>query len=68
MYVYILKLVKNKYYIGKTNNPDFRLDSHFTNKGCQWTKKYKPIDLIDLIETSDKFYETKEYTISSGNS
>src|SRR5579862_2573315 len=28
-YIYILLLQNNKYYIGKTSNPDFRLQEHF---------------------------------------
>ena len=42
VYIYILKLQSNKYYIGKTNNPNFRLEEHGSGKGSTWTKKYKP--------------------------
>ena len=41
MWIYVLKLKYNKYYVGKTNNPRFRLDDHFSNNGSSWTKKYK---------------------------
>ena len=43
MLIYILELENKKYYVGKTTNPDFRLEQHFNNSGSQWTKKYKPI-------------------------
>ena len=36
--IYILKLKNNKYYIGKTNNPQFRLTQHFDSNGSAWTK------------------------------
>ena len=29
VYIYVLKLENNKYYVGKTNNPSFRMESHF---------------------------------------
>ena len=54
MYIYVLKLESNKYYVGKTDNPDFRLNDHFTNNGSIWTKIYKPIQLHQLIPDCDK--------------
>jgi len=45
VFIYILKLEDNKYYIGKTDNPEFRLDAHFNYAGSSWTKKYKPFKL-----------------------
>lgn len=59
VYIYILKLENNKYYIGKTNNPINRLSQHTNNNGSEWTKKYKPIKLIELIEDCDNFDEDK---------
>jgi predicted GIY-YIG superfamily endonuclease len=48
VYIYVLKLEQEKYYIGKTNNPQFRLDNHFTSNGSEWTKLYKPVFLLEL--------------------
>ena len=61
IYIYVLKLEDNKYYIGKTHNPKFRLDSHFKYQGSEWTKKYNPINLVELNE-GDNFDEDK-YTL-----
>jgi len=61
-YIYILELVENKYYIGKTINYNFRIEQHLNSNGSQWTKKYKPIKLIELIKTCDNFDEDK-YTL-----
>ena len=59
VYIYILKLQSNKYYIGKTNNPNFRLEEHESGKGSAWTKKYKPIKLMELIKNCDSYDEDK---------
>ena len=46
--IYVLKLQGNKYYVGKTTNPTYRLDDHFSEGGSAWTKKYKPISIHEL--------------------
>ena len=33
VYIYILQLQQNKYYVGKTVNPNFRLEQHFNSNG-----------------------------------
>jgi len=33
VYIYILELENYKYYVGKTTNPNFRIDSHFNSNG-----------------------------------
>jgi len=58
-FVYVLLLQNNKYYIGKTSNPNFRLAQHFNFNGSAWTKKYKPIRLVKLIPNCDKYDEDK---------
>jgi hypothetical protein len=62
VFIYILQLENNKYYVGKTNNPSFRLADHFTANGSVWTKKYKPISVLELIPNCDNYDEDK-YTI-----
>ncbi len=64
VYIYVLKLKYNKYYIGKTNNPNFRLDDHFDSEGSEWTKKYKPISVHELkpnCTNNDETIVTQEY-------
>lgn len=61
MFIYVLKLSSDKFYVGKTNNPDIRLKEHFKNNGSEWTKKYKPIKIMEIFE-GDKYDEDK-YTI-----
>ena len=62
VFIYILQLEKSKYYIGKTTNPSFRLDQHFNSDGSNWTKKYKPLSVIDIVPNCDNYDEDK-YTI-----
>lgn len=62
VYIYILGLLSNKYYVGKTNDPNIRLDQHFNSDASAWTQKYKPINVLELIPNCDEFDEDK-YTI-----
>jgi predicted GIY-YIG superfamily endonuclease len=62
VFIYILLLELNKYYIGKTNNPDIRLDYHFNLDGSEWTKIYKPIKVYEVISNCDSYDEDK-YTL-----
>ena len=59
VFIYILELENKKYYVGKTTNPDFRLEQHFNSSGSQWTKKYKPIKILELKPNCDDYDEDK---------
>ena len=59
VYIYILKLEQHKYYIGKTNQPHFRIDNHYNSNGSAWTRKYKPIKVIEIIPNCDDYDEDK---------
>jgi len=59
VYIYVLKLENNKYYIGKTDNPNIRLNAHFNCNGSEWTKKYNPLEIIEIIPDCDKYDEDK---------
>ena len=59
VFIYILLLEQNKYYVGKTDNPRFRIKSHFKENGSAWTKKYSPLKLLELIPNCDNFDEDK---------
>ncbi len=62
VYIYVLQLEKSKWYVGKTTNPEFRLESHFNSNGSAWTSKFKPIKLHQLIPDCDDYDEDK-YTM-----
>lgn len=59
VFIYILKLQQGKYYVGKTTNPSFRIDSHFNANGSAWTKKYAPIKVLELLPDKDDYDEDK---------
>ena len=59
VFIYAIKLVQGKYYIGKTSNPQFRLNAHFNSNGSKWTNKYKPLKVIELKPNCDDYDEDK---------
>jgi hypothetical protein len=59
LFIYVLQLQNDKYYIGKTLNPHFRFETHFTNNGSEWTKLHKPIKILELIPNCDNYDEDK---------
>jgi hypothetical protein len=59
VFIYILELEQGKYYIGKTTNPDFRIEQHFQSGGAIWTKKYKPLNVLEIIPDCDDYDEDK---------
>ncbi len=71
MFVYVLQLESNKYYIGKTSKDDvnIRFQKHKNGNGSEWTKLYKPINIIKYYETESEFEEdvlTKKYMLNLG--
>ena len=61
--IYILKLEQGKYYVGKTNDIDNRLDKHYNNTGSYWTTKYKPIDPPYAVYYNCDDFDEDKYTI-----
>lgn len=59
MFVYIIQLEEGKYYVGKTENPEYRIESHFDFNGSMWTKKYKPLSVVEIIPNCDNYDEDK---------
>jgi hypothetical protein len=59
VHIYVLELVGGKYYVGKTNNPGFRIEQHFHSGGSVWTRKYSPVRVLELINDCDDYDEDK---------
>jgi hypothetical protein len=64
--IYVLLLEGGKYYVGKTNNLEARIEEHIDGRGygSVWTTTYKPVRLIKFYpETSpyDEENETRRY-------
>ncbi len=67
--IYVLALENDKYYIGRSTQPQKRILSHVNNNGSEWTKKYKPVSVIEIITGCDLLDEdkhTKRYMFKYG--
>ena len=49
-YIYVLQLIEDRYYVGKSCNILRRIEQHFTGNGSVYTKKYKPLKVIEIEE------------------
>ena len=49
VFIYVLKLVSNKFYVGKSVNPICRIGYHFICRGSKWTQKYRPINIEEAV-------------------
>jgi predicted GIY-YIG superfamily endonuclease/ribosomal protein S27AE len=58
LYIYVLQLQDDMYYVGKTTNPKMRLDQHIAASGSEWTKLYKPKTIVEIFE-GDNYDEDK---------
>lgn len=60
--IYVLKCENNKFYIekaGKTEDYEKRISDHLNGIGCEFTKKYKPINIIEIKHNMDSSEEDK---------
>jgi predicted GIY-YIG superfamily endonuclease len=59
LFIYVLKLNEDKYYVGKTvNNITQRMEEHMAGNGSAWTQKYTPIEVME-VKTGDEYDEDK---------
>ena len=62
--IYILKLQFGRYYVGKSDNIEKRYNEHCSGYGSAWTKQFKPIKVLKIINNASSFDEdryVKEY-------
>jgi len=67
--VYVLQLEQGKYYVGATSNWEQRQAEHFSGNGSTWTKRYKPIAVVEVQKRVDPLFEdlkVKEYMFKYG--
>ena len=57
--IYILRLIQNNFYIGKSKEPMKRIEQHMKGKGAAWTKKYPPVEVEKIIPNVSAFEEDK---------
>jgi GIY-YIG catalytic domain len=69
-YVYALRLECDRYYIGKSKDPEKRYQSHVSGiNGAHWTSIYKPIGKCEWYREEsmfDELIETLQYMIGYG--
>lgn len=51
--IFVLELINNKYFVGNSEDKDFTLNSYFNENDNEWTRKYKPICVKELIKNCD---------------
>ena len=53
-FIYVLELIDDRYYVGRTGNILKRIEEHFTGNGAIYTIAYKPTKVIEVIEELTK--------------
>ena len=60
-YIYVLELEHNKYYVGKSIKPMYRIGDHVNigkqGQGATWTSMYNPIRILEIKESYDPLDE-----------
>lgn len=68
-HIYVLRLEKHRWYIGKGRDPQARFEAHCNGSGTPWTQLFRPIELV-LIRPStsgtDEDNTTIEYMAQHG--
>lgn len=62
--IYILRLAKGKYYVGRSENPMARYEEHLLGEGSVWTRLFKPLGVIAVFPETSRWDEdryVKEY-------
>lgn len=58
LWIYVLRLKKDKYYVGKSTQPQQRIQDHCDGNGSHWTQLYPVQDFVEIVE-GDHFDEDK---------
>lgn len=62
--IYCLYLYDDKYYVGMTSNFETRYKQHMDGSGAQWTKHYKPINVVMTKQVDRKDAPCEETRIT----
>lgn len=60
--IYILKLENDKFYVGKTINIEAKYKEHLNGTSSPWTKKYRPVSIMDK-HLSTSYLDEDKYVI-----
>jgi GIY-YIG catalytic domain len=65
--IYVLQLEEGKYYVGKSQKVLERLEAHRRGHATAWTDRFKPLDVVYVVETSDPCMDEDIVTIRCMN-
>jgi hypothetical protein len=61
--IYVLELEQGKYYVGKSNCVQKRIQNHFSGNGsARWTRTFKPTGRYRIIDHGTNPYNLKVVT------
>lgn len=55
LFVFILRLTHNKYYIGLTDQPEKQIQIELDGKGEIWTQVFKPVEVMNIQQVDSPF-------------
>ena len=58
--IYVLKLVRGKYYVGLTRRNIDRILDHLDGDGASWTRKYPPVQKKPIVSFQEGLRESDE--------
>ncbi len=66
-FLYVLLTENNYYYVGMTLYPKERITNHFEGNGANFTKKNKPIEVVELycLNLEDRELAYKQETLKA---
>lgn len=44
--LYLREPADDKYYVGQSDNPDFRFSEHLSGRGAKWTRMHRPLYIL----------------------
>lgn len=50
IFLYVLRLEGDKYYVGQSRNLTERLKKHFEGRGSSWTRLHRPLEVVSTVE------------------
>ena len=62
--IYVLKLVRGKYYVGLTRRNIDRVLDHLDGAGASWTRKYPPVQRNPVVSFQEGLRESDEDRIT----
>lgn len=69
MYIYVLRLEGDNWYVGKTKHVESRLEQHMSGNGAAWTRLHKPVEVAmerEMIGLFDEDNKVKSLMIAYG--